>query len=89
MLCLAVREHPKIQIIKKYPNRRLCAMANREYIALTDGKKMVLDQIEFQVVDAKTGEDLTRSIWLQIIVEEKSRGVTIADFSAWDTPREP
>jgi polyhydroxyalkanoate synthesis repressor PhaR len=63
-----------IRIIKKYPNRRLYDTANSGYITLADVKKMVLDQIEFQVVDAKTGEDLTRSILLQIILEEESGG---------------
>jgi polyhydroxyalkanoate synthesis repressor PhaR len=63
-----------IRIIKKYPNRRLYDTANSGYITLADVKKMVLDQIGFQVVDAKTGEDLTRSILLQIILEEESGG---------------
>ena len=64
-----------IRIIKKYPNRRLYDTANSGYITLVDVKQMVLDQIEFQVVDAKTGEDLTRSILLQIILEEESGGL--------------
>src|SRR5438067_788582 len=64
-----------VRIIKKYPNRRLYDTANSGYITLVDVKQMVLDQIEFQVVDAKTGEDLTRSILLQIILEEESGGL--------------
>jgi polyhydroxyalkanoate synthesis repressor PhaR len=63
-----------MRIIKKYPNRRLYDTANSGYITLTDVKKMVLDQVEFQVVDAKSGEDLTRAILLQIILEEESGG---------------
>jgi polyhydroxyalkanoate synthesis repressor PhaR len=63
------------RIIKKYPNRRLYDTANSGYITLVDVKQMVLDNIDFQVVDAKSGEDLTRSILLQIILDEESGGV--------------
>ena len=68
------------RIIKKYPNRRLYDTANSGYITLVDVKQMVLENIEFQVVDAKTGDDLTRSILLQIILDEESVGVPM--FSA-------
>ena len=64
-----------LRIIKKYPNRRLYDTANSGYITLVDVKQMVLENIEFQVVDAKTGDDLTRSILLQIILDEESVGV--------------
>lgn len=64
-----------VRLIKKYPNRRLYDTANSGYITLADVKQMVLDNIEFQVVDAKTGEDLSRSILLQIILDEESGGV--------------
>src|SRR5438874_3430538 len=64
-----------IRIIKKYPNRRLYDTANRGYITLADVKQMVLDFVDFQVIDAKSGEDLTRSILLQIILEEESVGM--------------
>jgi polyhydroxyalkanoate synthesis repressor PhaR len=66
--------------IKKYPNRRLYDTANSGYITLADVKQMVLENIEFQVVDAKSGDDLTRSILLQIILEEESGGLPM--FSA-------
>ncbi len=69
-----------IRTIKKYPNRRLYDTANSGYITLADVKQMVLENIEFQVVDAKTGEDLTRSILLQIILDEESGGLPM--FSA-------
>jgi len=65
----------KLRLIKKYPNRRLYDTANSGYITLADVKKMVLEQIEFQVIDAKSGDDLTRSILLQIILEEESGGL--------------
>src|SRR5216110_2296363 len=61
--------------IKKYPNRRLYDTANSGYITLADVKQMVLDHVDFQVVDAKSGEDLTRAILLQIILEEESAGM--------------
>ncbi len=61
-----------VRIIKKYPNRRLYDTATSSYITLEDVKKLVLDQVEFKVEDAKTHEELTRSILLQIILEEES-----------------
>jgi len=64
-----------VRLIKKYPNRRLYDTANSGYITLADVKQMVLENVEFQVLDAKTGEDLTRAILLQIILEEESGGV--------------
>ena len=64
-----------LRTIKKYPNRRLYDTANSGYITLVDVKQMVLENNEFQVVDAKSGEDLTRSILLQIILDEESVGV--------------
>jgi len=63
------------RIIKKYPNRRLYDTETSTYITLAEVKELVLQYREFQVQDAKTGEDLTRSILLQIILEEESGGV--------------
>jgi polyhydroxyalkanoate synthesis repressor PhaR len=62
------------RIIKKYPNRRLYDTETSSYITLADVKKLVLEHIEFRVEDAKTKEDLTRSILLQIILEEETAG---------------
>jgi len=62
------------RLIKKYPNRRLYDTKTSVYITLADVKKLVVDGEEFQVVDAKSGEDLTRSILLQIILEEETAG---------------
>lgn len=64
-----------VRMIKKYPNRRLYDTANSGYITFADVKQMVLDNINFQVVDAKTGDDLTRTILLQIILDEEGGGV--------------
>ena len=69
-----------LRLIKKYPNRRLYDTQTSTYITLADVKQLVLDQENFQVLDAKSGEDLTRPILLQIILEEESGGVPM--FSA-------
>jgi len=61
-----------VRVIKKYPNRRLYDTATSSYITLADVKKLVLENVAFKVEDAKTHEDLTRSILLQIILEEES-----------------
>ena len=63
-----------VRLIKKYPNRRLYDTKTSSYITLVDVKQMVLKQEDFQAVDAKSGEDLTRQILLQIILEEESSG---------------
>ena len=67
----------EIRIIKKYPNRRLYDTRTSTYITVVDVKQLVLDQEVFKVVDAKTGDDLTRPILLQIILEEESGGKPI------------
>jgi polyhydroxyalkanoate synthesis repressor PhaR len=67
-------EHP-VRLIKKYPNRRLYDTKTSSYITLADVKQMVLKNEEFQVVDAKSNEDLSRQILLQIILEEESGGM--------------
>jgi polyhydroxyalkanoate synthesis repressor PhaR len=69
-----------IRVLKKYPNRRLYDTQGSSYITLADVKQMVLAVQPFVVRDAKTGEDLTRSILLQIILEEEAGGAPI--FSA-------
>jgi len=62
------------RIIKKYPNRRLYDTETSSYITLADVKKLVLEQVDFRVEDAKSKDDLTRAILLQIILEEESAG---------------
>ena len=63
------------RLIKKYPNRRLYDTETSTYITLADVKQLVLQNEKFEVVDAKSQEDLTRSILLQIILEEEGGGV--------------
>jgi len=57
-------------VIRKYPNRRLYDTSSRRYVNLDDVAALVRQGADFQVVDAKTGEDLTRVILTQIIVED-------------------
>jgi polyhydroxyalkanoate synthesis repressor PhaR len=61
-------------IIKKYPNRRLYDTQTSTYITLHEIKEFVMNNDEFQVLDAKTNEDLTRSILLQVILEQEAAG---------------
>src|SRR6267143_767629 len=65
----------QLRLIKEYPNRRLYDTKTSSYITLADVKQMVLKQEDFQVIDAKSGDDLTRQILLQINLDEESGGV--------------
>ncbi len=67
----------ELRTIKKYPNRRLYDTAISSYITLADVKKLVMDEVAFQVVDAKSGEPITRNILLQIIAEQEEEGMPI------------
>jgi polyhydroxyalkanoate synthesis repressor PhaR len=60
--------------IKKYANRRLYNTATSSYVTLDHLCQMVKDGVEFQVYDAKTGDDITHAVLTQIIVEEESKG---------------
>ena len=76
---MAVKPTPKAttssqRIIKKYPNRRLYDTETSSYVTLVEIKRLVMDSEPFCVVDAKTGDDLTRSILMQIILEEEASG---------------
>ncbi|MGL6070985.1 polyhydroxyalkanoate synthesis repressor PhaR [Craterilacuibacter sp.] len=62
------------RVIKKYPNRRLYDTATSSYITLEDVKRLVLENVDLQVVDAKSQEDISRSVLLQIILDEESCG---------------
>jgi polyhydroxyalkanoate synthesis repressor PhaR len=61
-------------VIKKYANRRLYNTATSAYVTLDHLSQMVKDKTDFVVYDAKTGEDITRSVLTQIIVEEENKG---------------
>jgi polyhydroxyalkanoate synthesis repressor PhaR len=67
-------DEKKVVKVKKYANRRLYNTATSSYVTLDDLSQMVKEGIEFVVHDAKTGDDITRSVLTQIIVEEESKG---------------
>lgn len=62
------------RVIKKYPNRRLYDTVESRYITLADIRRLVMEKIEFIVIDKKTQEDITRSILLQVIAEQEHSG---------------
>ena len=65
---------PAQRVIKKYPNRRLYDTETSSYITLAEVKQLVMNKASFVVRDAKSGDDLTRSILLQVILEEEAGG---------------
>lgn len=65
------------RIIKKYPNRRLYDTEVSRYVTLEDIRHLVKDGARFRVVDARSDEDLTRNILLQIILEQEEKGQPI------------
>jgi len=71
---------PTVRIIKKYPNRRLYDTELSRYVTLADVRGLVMDGQEFTVLDTANGEDITRAILLQIMLEEESGGTPL--FSA-------
>ncbi|MEM9049805.1 MAG: polyhydroxyalkanoate synthesis repressor PhaR [Pseudomonadota bacterium] len=71
----------QIVVIKKYANRRLYNTAKSTYVTLEHLAEMVRDGVDFVVRDAKTGEDITRSVLTQIIFEEESRGQNMLPIS--------
>jgi polyhydroxyalkanoate synthesis repressor PhaR len=73
----ASRSDDDVVIIKKYANRRLYDTESSSYITLERLAQMVRQKRQFQVVDAKSGEDITRSVLAQIIMDEESRGATM------------
>lgn len=62
------------RVIKKYPNRRLYDTEESRYITLADIKELVMNKVEFEVIDKKTGEDITRTILLQVISDQEQQG---------------
>lgn len=74
----------KTRVIKKYPNRRLYDTEESRYITLADVKDLVMNKVDFEVIDKKSGEDITRTILLQVISEQEQQGDPIMseDFLA-------
>jgi polyhydroxyalkanoate synthesis repressor PhaR len=71
----------KVAVVKKYANRRLYNTATSSYVTLEELCKMVRNGVDFVVYDAKTGEDLTRSVLTQIILEEDAKGRNLFPIS--------
>lgn len=65
---------PSLRIIKKYPNRRLYDTKISSYITIEDVRQLIVDGEDFEVRDAKSGDDLTRQVLLQIIAEHEQDG---------------
>lgn len=65
------------RIIKKYPNRRLYDTAISSYITLEDVRRLVIEQIEIKVIDARSQNDITHSTLLQIIIEQEESGPSL------------
>lgn len=74
-------ETPDPIVIKKYANRRLYNTQSSSYITLEDLSRMTRDGVDFQVLDAKTGKDITHQILTQIIMEEESHGEQMLPIS--------
>ena len=68
---------PEARVIKKYPNRRLYDTEESRYITLSDIRDLVVDQVDFVVIDKKSGDDITRSILLQVISEQEANGEAV------------
>ena len=64
-----------MRTLKKYPNRRLYDTSQSYYVTVDNVRELVLEHERFQVVDSKSGEDLTRSILLQIFIEQENNSV--------------
>jgi polyhydroxyalkanoate synthesis repressor PhaR len=62
------------RVIKKYPNRRLYDTVESRYITLADIRRLVMDKVDFVVIDKKSQDDITRSILLQVIAEQEHSG---------------
>jgi polyhydroxyalkanoate synthesis repressor PhaR len=74
----------EIRVIKKYPNRRLYDTVESRYITLDDVRRLVLDGVEFNVIDKRSQQDITRPVLLQVISELEQRNGTVLsqDFLA-------
>jgi polyhydroxyalkanoate synthesis repressor PhaR len=68
-------------VVKKYANRRLYNTATSSYVTLDDLAQMIKEGGDFAVFDAKTGEDITRSVLTQIIVEQEQKGQNLLPIS--------
>ena len=70
----SIRSMASTRVIKKYPNRRLYDTEISSYITIEDVRQLIIDNEDFEVRDARSGEDLTRQVLLQIITEHEQDG---------------
>ena len=72
------------RVIRKYPNRRLYDTVESRYVTLADVRRLVVERVDFVVLDRKTQQDITRSILLQVIAEQEGAGESLMsrDFLA-------
>jgi polyhydroxyalkanoate synthesis repressor PhaR len=68
---------PAPRVIRKYPNRRLYDTVESRYVTLADVRRLVVDRIDFVVLDRKSQQDITRSILLQVIAEQEGAGESL------------
>ena len=82
----AAADQPKggARVIRKYPNRRLYDTVESRYVTLADIRRLVVERVDFVVLDRKTQQDITRSILLQVIAEQEGAGESLMsrDFLA-------
>jgi polyhydroxyalkanoate synthesis repressor PhaR len=71
----AARGSPRV--IRKYPNRRLYDTVESRYVTLADVRRLVVERVDFVVLDRKTQQDITRSILLQVIAEQEGAGESL------------
>jgi polyhydroxyalkanoate synthesis repressor PhaR len=65
------------RVIRKYPNRRLYDTVESRYVTLADVRRLVVDRVDFVVLDRKSQQDITRSILLQVIAEQEGAGESL------------
>ena len=73
----------EIRVIKKYPNRRLYDTVESRYITLDDVRRLVLEGVDFGVIDKRTQQDITRPVLLQVIAEQEQRAVPCSARTSW------
>jgi polyhydroxyalkanoate synthesis repressor PhaR len=67
----------RTRIIKRYPNRRLYDTVESRYVTLADLRRLVVERVDFSVLEQKTGADITRAMLLQLIAEQEQEGEPI------------
>jgi polyhydroxyalkanoate synthesis repressor PhaR len=67
-------ERTEPRVIRKYPNRRLYDTVESRYVTLADVRRLVIERVDFVVLDRKTQQDITRNILLQVIAEQEGTG---------------